>query len=61
VIEAVTSAVLVSLGVEREHALTMVIAQHVTQYLVVGIPGALIMFNWKNTIQQIRSGERAAI
>ena len=47
VIEAVASAVLVSVGVERERALTMALCQHVIQYLVVGIPGLMIMFFWK--------------
>lgn len=55
VIEAVASTVLVSVGLEREHALTMVIAQHVIQYLVVGVPGAIIMLSWKRIISQIRA------
>lgn len=50
VIEAVTSAVLVSVGVDRELALAMVITQHVIQYLVVGIPGAIILLTWKGQI-----------
>lgn len=43
VIEAITSAVLVSVGVPKELALTMVMTQHVIQYLVVGIPGAIVL------------------
>lgn len=43
VIEAFTSVALVSIGVPREQALTLVIVQHVTQYLVVGIPGTLLL------------------
>lgn len=54
IIEAVAKAALVSVGVPPEKALTMAIAQHVIQYLVVGIPGALVMFGWKRTIHQIR-------
>ena len=50
VIEAVTSAVLVSVGVPKELALTMVITQHAIQYLVVGIPGALVMLTWKKSV-----------
>ena len=50
VIEAAGTAVLVSVGVEREHALTMVLTQHVIQYLVVGIPGALAVLTWKGRI-----------
>jgi uncharacterized protein (TIRG00374 family) len=57
VIEAVATTVLVSVGVEREHALTMAICQHFIQYLVVGIPGAIIMLNWKKTIEQARAME----
>lgn len=55
VIEAIASAVLVSVGVEKELALTMVMAQHAIQYLVVGVPGAIIMFNWKKTLQSLKS------
>lgn len=51
VIEAAGSAVLVSVGVDREHALSMVLAQHAIQYLVVGLPGAAIMLTWKKHIQ----------
>lgn len=58
VIEAVASAVLVSIGVEKELALTMVIAQHAMQYLVVGVPGAIIMFNWKKTLRQLKHEEQ---
>lgn len=51
VIEAVVKTVLVSVGIEPELALAMVITQHVIQYLVVGIPGALIMFTWRDSIK----------
>jgi hypothetical protein len=51
VIEAVTTAALVSLGVEKTHALAMVLTQHIFQYLVVGIPGALVMLTWKGGIK----------
>ena len=57
VIEAVASSVLVSLGLTREHALTIVLAQHVIQYVVVGVPGAIIMLSWKKIIAQVRSEE----
>jgi len=60
VIEAVATAVLMSVGVEREHALTMAICQHFLQYVVVGIPGAIIMLNWKKTLDQVRAEEQAA-
>lgn len=58
VIEAIATSVLVSVGVPRELALTMVIAQHAIQYLVVGIPGALVMFTWKKSIKQITHDDR---
>jgi len=51
VIEAVASAVLISLGVEKEHALSMVLTQHAIQYLVVGIPGAIIMLTSQKQIE----------
>jgi uncharacterized protein (TIRG00374 family) len=47
VIELIASSVLVSVGVDKEHALTMVLTQHAIQYLVVGIPGLFILFFWK--------------
>ena len=54
VIEAVASAVLVSIGIPKEKALTMVLVQHVIQYLVVGIPGAVIMFTWKKQLKELK-------
>ncbi len=53
VIELIASSALVSVGVDREHALTMVITQHAIQYLVVGIPGIFILLFWKPT--QVRN------
>lgn len=58
VIEAVTTAALVSLGVEKSHALAMVLTQHLIQYLVVGIPGALVMLTWKGGINRNESGQQ---
>lgn len=52
VIEAVGSAVLVSIGVNREQALAMVISQHMIQYLVVGLPGAFVMLSWKGKYKE---------
>ncbi len=57
VIEAVGKWALVSMGVSPELALTMVIAQHAVQYLVVGLPGAVIMLNWKKILDQVRQEE----
>lgn len=53
VIEAVASAALVSIGMDREHALAMVITQHAMQYLVVGIPGALILLSSRSTVKSV--------
>ena len=53
VIEAVTTTVLVSIGIEKELALSMVLSQHVIQYLVVGIPGLAILSTWKKQVQNI--------
>lgn len=49
VIELIASAALVSVGIDREHALTMVITQHLIQYLTVGIPGLVILLGWKGS------------
>jgi uncharacterized protein (TIRG00374 family) len=57
VIEAVASAALISIGVEKEHALSMVIVQHVIQYAVVGIPGALLMLRWGKTIKHLEDSD----
>ncbi|RME60343.1 MAG: UPF0104 family protein [Candidatus Dadabacteria bacterium] len=47
VIEAVATTVLMSLGIEKELALAMVITQHAIQYFVVGLQGIVLMFAWK--------------
>lgn len=57
VIEAVASAVLISLGVGRELALTIVVTQHIMQYLVVGIPGAFILLNLKKYTSSLNESE----
>lgn len=57
VIEAIASAVLVSVGVPKELALTMVLTQHVMQYLMVAIPGSLVMLTWKSTLRQLQAEE----
>lgn len=54
-IEAVGSRALMSIGVSQELALTMVVTQHLIQYVVVGIPGAMIMLTWKKTLREINS------
>ncbi len=54
VIEAVASTILVSLGVPKEQALCMVIMQHAIQYSVIGIPGAFLLFNFKNQIEKLK-------
>lgn len=54
VIEAIASAVLVSIGVPKELALTMVITQHVIQYLVVGIPGAIVLATSKGNFGSLK-------
>lgn len=53
VIEAVGTAVLSSMGVPRELALTMVLTQHVVQYLVVGIPGAFLTLTWRSRLKKL--------
>ncbi len=54
VIEAIASTVLVSIGITKELALTMVLTQHAIQYFVVGVPGAVILFSWQSYIKQMK-------
>ena len=55
VIEAVGKAVLMSLGVQSDElALTLVLTQHLIQYLVIGVPGAIILSTWRSTIKDIQ-------
>lgn len=61
VIEAIASAVLVSVGVPKELALTMVLTQHVVQYAIVAIPGAAVMLTWKSTLKQLQAEQQAAV
>lgn len=61
VIEAIATSVLVSVGVPKELALTMVISQHIIQYLVVGIPGAIIMLTWKGSLKTIQDDTSEAL
>lgn len=55
VIEAVATAILVAIGIEKELALSMVISQHIIQILVIGIQGALIMLTWNLHIKDIQN------
>jgi uncharacterized protein (TIRG00374 family) len=57
VIEAVGSAILISLGVPRELALTLVVTQHIMQYLVVGIPGAFILGTLRKYLASLQEPE----
>ncbi len=50
VIEMVGSLALVSIGIDREHALSMVITQHAMQYIIVGIPGAYVLLTSQEKI-----------
>lgn len=54
VIEMIASSALVSIGIPRELALSMVLTQHVIQYLVVCIPGALMTLTWRARLEKIR-------
>jgi len=50
VVEFVATAVLVSVGLDREVALAMVLSQHMIQYLVIGVSGAWSMLRWKGQV-----------
>lgn len=53
IIEAVGSALLVTFGIPKEQALTLVITQHAIQYLVVGVPGAIFMARSRKVLKEI--------
>lgn len=53
VIEAIGSKVLISLGVEAELALAMVITQHLIQFTVVGIAGVASLLSWKKNLGEL--------
>ena len=53
VIEAIATAVLAAVGVPRELALSMVLSQHLIQYIVVGIPGAFVLLTWKTQLDEM--------
>jgi len=57
VIEFVAKAVLVSIGIRPELALAMVLTQHIIQYLVVGIPGVIIMLTMQKQFGKLRPEE----
>jgi len=52
IVEAVSSAVLVSLGFDREISIAMALTQHVIQYAMVGIPGLYLMLRFR----ELRTG-----
>lgn len=55
VIELVAKNVLLSLGVaSSELALSMVLAQHFIQYLVIGIPGALLLATLRSQLRDMQ-------
>ncbi|MFN4894421.1 MAG: lysylphosphatidylglycerol synthase transmembrane domain-containing protein [Pseudomonadota bacterium] len=57
VIELIAKSVLVSAGVASpELALSMVLAQHVIQYAVIGIPGAFLLSNLRSQLADMSEG-----
>lgn len=53
VIEAFGTLALVSTGLPKEQALSIVLTQHLVQYIVVGIPGAILLMTWRKSIKEI--------
>ncbi len=53
VIEAFGTLALVSVGIPKEQALTIILSIHLTQYLVIGIPGTIFTLTWRDKIKQI--------
>jgi uncharacterized protein (TIRG00374 family) len=47
IVEAVATAVLVSMGVPRESAFAMALTQHVIQYAMVGLPGLYLLLRFR--------------
>jgi uncharacterized protein (TIRG00374 family) len=48
VIEAVGSSVLMTIaGLQKETAVAIVLSTHILQYLIVGIPGGIVLLRWK--------------
>lgn len=47
IVEAVSTTILVSLGVDREAAFAMSLTQHVIQYAMVGMPGLYLMIRFR--------------
>jgi uncharacterized membrane protein YbhN (UPF0104 family) len=55
VIELVAKNVLLSLGVSsNELALSMVLTQHVIQYVVIGVPGALLLATLRSQLREMQ-------
>lgn len=53
VIEAFGTLALVSTGLPKEQALSIVLTMHLIQYVVVGIPGVAFLMTWRKTIKEI--------
>lgn len=47
IVEAVSTGILVSLGVDKEAAFAMSLTQHVIQYGMVGVPGLYLMIRFR--------------
>ena len=62
VIEMVGSLALASIGIDREHALSMVLTQHAMQYVIVGLPGAYVLLTAREKMPtaSVRDGTDAS-
>lgn len=54
VIEAVATAVLVGIGIDKELALSMVITQHAIQFIMIAIPGLIFMISLRTDLRKIK-------
>ncbi len=62
VIELIAKSVLVSAGVASpELALSMVLAQHVIQYAVIGIPGAFLLSTLRSQLSDMSDGAQFGV
>ena len=59
VIEAFASAALVTVGINRELALSMVISQHLIQFMVIAVPGIIFLISFKSYLKNYQKEEAA--
>lgn len=59
VIEAVASVILVGIGLDKELALSMVISQHLIQFIVIAVPGIIFMLSLKKYLRDFHAENKS--